>query len=57
MRSILTSYALVRQFTSAAAVLGKLPVSCKIMELPHTHDGKKHVPVPSGNLLCLLFVG
>jgi hypothetical protein len=21
------------------------------MELPHSHDGKKHVPIPSGKLI------
>lgn len=49
MRRILTSFALVRQYTSVVE-LGELPVSRKIMELPYTHDGKKHVPVPSGNM-------
>lgn len=50
MRIAVTSFALVRQFASVA-VVGNLTVYRDAMELPHSHDGKKHVPVPTGKLL------
>jgi hypothetical protein len=50
MRIAFTSFARVRQFASVLAA-GNLAVYRNIMELPHSHDGKKHVPIPSGKLL------
>ncbi|XP_057378526.1 platelet-activating factor acetylhydrolase-like [Daphnia carinata] len=47
MRITVTSFALVRQFASVA-VVGNLTIYRNAMELPHCHEGKKHVPVPTG---------
>nr|CAH0098331.1 unnamed protein product [Daphnia galeata] len=48
MRIAFTSFARVRQFASVVAVENLSVKNRNIMELPHSHDGKKHVPIPSG---------
>ena len=51
MRIAFTSFARVRQFASVVEVENLSVKNRNIMELTHSHDGKKHVPIPSGKLV------
>ena len=54
MRIAFTSFARVRPFALVVAVKN-LAVFRNIMELPHSYDGKKHVPIPSGKLIIYYY--